>query len=168
MNKDRTQSARRIFNTPFDIGLRSLFILRESKGSFDLQSLVYLDYFLVHSGDIQGGPKSLHPDAQFRAGEILIKRKLMKDGLKIMHLKQLVDVKPEKEGIYYMRNKLTNPFLNHCSSAYARELQKRAKWVHKKFGRYNEVQLKRYVSTNLQKWGVEFVNNVSIAKTEKL
>lgn len=52
----------RHFNTPIESGLRLLFVLDEAKGEvFDLQRLVSYDYLLVHSGDVEGGPVSLHP-----------------------------------------------------------------------------------------------------------
>lgn len=149
--------ANRVFNTPLDVGLRALFLLAQTKKSFDLQSLVYLDYFLIHSGDVPDGPKSLHPAASFRAGEILIKREIMKEGLRLMHLKQLLDVIPQKNGIYYSKNKLTEVFIkNYSDTEYTEELKKRAKWVIKNFGRFNEIKLKNYVEENLTKWGVEF------------
>lgn len=158
--KTVSQKEQRIFNTPIDLGLRSLFLLAQTKKRYDLQTLVYLDYFLVHSADITGGPTSLHPNAPFRAGEILVRRKLMKDGLHIMHLKQLIDVVLEDGGIYYTRNKLTKSFLKHYSSEYAAQLQKRAQWVNRKFGKYDEAKLKKFVDTNLEKWGAEFMRTV--------
>lgn len=156
MRNDVTEP--RIFNTSFDIGLRALFLITEAKKPIDLQSLVYLDYFLVHSGDIKDGPESLQPSNTFRAGEILIKRNLMKDGLYIMHLKQLLDILPQEKGIYYAKNKLGCTFVKkYFKSAYSDELLLRAKWVNKKFGRFDEDKLKHYVKANITKWGLEFI-----------
>lgn len=157
INNKKTSEFNRVFNTPLDVGLRSLFLLASTKKSFDLQSLVYLDYFLIHSGDILDGPKSLHPAASFRAGEILIKREIMKEGLRLMHLKQLLIIIPKENGIYYSGNRLTKAFIkNYSETEYSKELMNRAKWVVKKFGKFNELKLKNYVEVNLTKWGVEF------------
>lgn len=161
-NKSIKIKHEKIFNTSLDIGLRVLFLLRDTKKPFDLQSLVYLDYFLVHSGDVPGGPESLHPNSPHHAGEILVKRKLMQDGLRAMHKKQLIDVSLEKNGVYYAKNKLTGAFLNHYSnSLYAEELRVRSKWVFRKFGKYDEEKLKKYVDVNITKWGTEFLNSTT-------
>jgi hypothetical protein len=151
-----------VFNSPLDIGLRALFLLVETKKTFDLQSLVYLDYFLIHSGDMIDGPESLHPASTFHAGEILVKRDLMKEGLRMMHLKQLLDIVSREDGIHYSKNKLTSAFIkNHFKTNYSKDLSTRAKWLNKKFGRYDEKKLKQYVDKNISKWGVEFLDKTS-------
>src|SRR3989339_156130 len=139
-----------VFNSSLDIGLRTLFLLVETKKTYDLQSLVYLDYFLIHSGDVIDGPESLHPASKFRAGEILVKRDLMKEGLQMLHLKQLLDVVSCEDGIYYSKNKLTSAFIkNHFRTDYSKDLAVRAKWVSKRFGKYDEKKLKQYVDKNI-------------------
>jgi hypothetical protein len=153
---------KKFFNTPIDIGLRVLFLLQDAKKLYDLQSLVYLDYFLVHSGDVPGGPESLHPNSPHHAIEILVKRKLMQDGLRAIHKKQLIDISLENKGVYYAKNKLTGEFLKHYSnSLYAEELRVRSKWVFRKFGKYDEEKLKKYVDANIKKWGTEFLDSTT-------
>ena len=59
-----------VFNSPVELGLRALMLLAESHPKpLDIQRLVILDYLLVHSGDLEGGPESLHPPSPLRAGE---------------------------------------------------------------------------------------------------
>lgn len=75
----------RLLNSPIEIGLRLLFALDEANGrSFDLQRLVSYDYLLVHSGDVEDGPASLHPAVPFRGSELLVKREQVQAGLDIM------------------------------------------------------------------------------------
>lgn len=46
------------FNGPVEIGLRALCVLTTAfPAAYALQRLVIFDYFLVHSDDIEGGPR---------------------------------------------------------------------------------------------------------------
>ena len=66
-------SVPRVFNTPLEAGLRTLFLMSTGRRSFDFQRLIYLDYILVHSGDL-GGAESIHPQAPGQLGELLGRR----------------------------------------------------------------------------------------------
>jgi hypothetical protein len=68
----------RLFNTPLECGFRLAIILDAVSGEPDLQRLVSYDYLLVHSGDVEGGPASLHPAVPFRGTELLVKRELVR------------------------------------------------------------------------------------------
>ena len=93
-------SQTRPFNTPFESGLRLLFVLDQARGrSFDLQRLVSYDYLLVHSGDVEDGPVSLHPAVPFRGSELLVKRDLVRAGLDAMFARELLEKKFESTGI---------------------------------------------------------------------
>ena len=75
----------RPFNTPLECGLRMLFVLNAAgERRSDLQRLVSYDYLLVHSGDVDDGPESLHPPVPFRGTEVLVKRGLISAGLNQM------------------------------------------------------------------------------------
>src|SRR4051812_492468 len=101
----------RPFNTPIETGMRLLFVLEQAGGrSFDLQRLVSYDYLLVHSGDVEGGPVSLHPAVPFRGGELLVKRELVRAGLDAMFAKELLEKKFEPTGICYRASALTGAF----------------------------------------------------------
>ncbi|WP_413524975.1 ABC-three component system middle component 2, partial [Photobacterium phosphoreum] len=66
-----------IFNSPLETGIRAICILTVNPSlNFDLQQLVALDYLVVHTGDFENGPKSLHPNVNARAGELIIRRQL--------------------------------------------------------------------------------------------
>ena len=56
------------FNSPLEIGLRTTAILAEAyPEAFSLQRLVILDYLVVHSDDVEGGPTGLHPKTPHRS-----------------------------------------------------------------------------------------------------
>jgi hypothetical protein len=147
----------RPFNTPIESGLRLLFALEQAgRQSFDLQRLVSYDYLLVHSGDVEGGPKSLHPAVPFRGGELLVKRDLVRAGLDAMFAKELLEKSFESTGICYRASILTGVFLKLLVSSYAAALRTRAEWVVTRFSTYSDEKLESYMTQNIGRWGAEF------------
>jgi hypothetical protein len=157
----------RPFNTPIESGLRLLFALGQADGrSFDLQRLVSYDYLLVHSGDVEGGPASLHPAVPFRGSELLVKRELVRAGLDAMFAKELLDKRFEPTGICYRATELTRAFLKLLVSSYATALRTRAEWVVTRFADYSDAELERYMTANLGRWGAEFERLTIIKELE--
>lgn len=157
----------RPFNTPLECGLRLLFTLNAAhEHSFDLQRLVSYDYLLVHSGDVAGGPTSLHPAVPFRGGELLVKRDLVRAGLNLMFARELLTKRFEVSGICYHSNDLTAPFLGLLASPYASALRSRAEWVVNHFARYTDDRLDNYMTKNLGRWGAEFERLTAIRELE--
>ena len=157
----------RPFNTPLESGLRLLFALDEAKSkAFDLQRLVSYDYLLVHSGDVEGGPKSLHPAVPFRGGELLVKRELVLAGLDAMFAKELLEKKFEPTGICYRATALTGAFLKLLASTYASSLRERATWVISRFASYTDEMLASYMTDNVGRWGAEFDRLTAIKELE--
>jgi hypothetical protein len=147
----------RPFNTPIETGMRLLFVLEQAGGrSFDLQRLVSYDYLLVHSGDVEGGPASLHPAVPFRGGELLVKRELVQAGLDAMFAKELLQKKFEPTGICYRASALTGAFLKLLVSPYAAALHARSQWVVARFGGFSDDALEAYMTENIGRWGAEF------------
>ena len=74
----------RIFNTPFETGLRSAVVLTACySDTLGLNRLVVFDHLVVHTEDV-GGPESMHPKNRSRAAEILVRRSLVQSGLSLM------------------------------------------------------------------------------------
>ena len=158
----------RLLNSPIEIGLRLLFALDEADGrSFDLQRLVSYDYLLVHSGDVEDGPASLHPAVPFRGSELLVKREQVQAGLDIMFTKELLEKRFESTGICYRATALTRAFLKLLVSSYAADLRSRAEWVVTRFSDYSDIELERYMTANVGRWGAEF-ERLSIIKEIEL
>lgn len=157
----------RPFNTPIEAGLRLLFALEKAGGrSFDLQRLISYDYLLVHSGDVEGGPTSLHPAVPFRGSELLVKRELVRSGLDAMFSKELLEKRLETTGICYRATVLTGAFLKLLTSAYASALRIRAEWVVTRFVDYSDAELEKYMTANVGRWGAEFDRLTIIKKLE--
>lgn len=148
-----------LFNSPLEVGLRSLILLEAGYPNYyDIERIVIYDYLLIHSGDIDNGPQSIHPATPHRSGEILIKRPIIENGLESMIAKGLIESKYSKKGISYTATELTSPFLDSLQADYTRKVIGTAGWVIEKFDKYSIEDLKNLVKCNLDVWGGEFVN----------
>ncbi|MBA9068526.1 hypothetical protein FHR71_002267 [Methylobacterium sp. RAS18] len=154
--KERFQHERP-FNSPLECGLRLLFVLAAAGGhACDLQRLVSYDYLMVHSGDVPGGPTSLHPAVPFRGSELLVKRDVLQVGLNQMFSRELLTKSFDTQGITYRANDLTGAFVGLMKTVYANSLRDRAAWVINRFHVLDDVALARYMSENIGRWGAEF------------
>jgi hypothetical protein len=117
---------------------------------------VSYDYLLVHSGDVENGPASLHPAVPFRGTELLVKCELVRAGLDAMFAKELLEKRFEPTGICYRATALTGAFLKLLISSYASALRIRAEWVVTRFADYSDAELESYMTENVGRWGAEF------------
>jgi hypothetical protein len=119
-----------VFNGPVELGLRALMLLAESyPRSLDIQRLVVLDYLVVHSGDLSGGPNSLHPASPLRAGEIAVRGNLIEKGIHLFATKRLLSRVVDEDGISYVAEELAAVFLDAISSRHGKSLRERAAWA---------------------------------------
>ncbi len=138
---DRPKKPPNPFNSPVETGLRAIVLLSAAyPAKCDLRRLVVYDYLLVHSDDA-GGPESLHPRTPHRSGELLVRRKMIQEGLRMMMSRELVAVEYSDSGILFSATELTRGFIDYLQSDYARDLQERAKWVVETFANYTEESL---------------------------
>ncbi|MED3727082.1 ABC-three component system middle component 2 [Priestia filamentosa] len=159
MSENKFYSSRNIevFNTPIELGLRALIILKEaSPNSLDLSRIIIYDYLVTHSSDVDENVKSLHPAIPNRSGEIIIKRKVMQEGLNLMCSRELIDIDYTDNGIYYKANTLSEYFIKYFDSSYAKSLLEYSQWLNKTFKNYTDKELNDYISKNISKWGSEF------------
>lgn len=149
-----------LINTPIECGVRSLFVLNAVYPKrCDLKRLVTYDYFLSHSGDVEDGPDSLHAESPFRSGEILVRREIVKHGLKLIVAKGLVVQHFGSFGIEYEAAAFSGKFLEHFESEYAKKAKVVSAWINERFGDLSDAELDAFVTDNLGKWGIEFAEN---------
>jgi hypothetical protein len=147
-----------VFNSPLEIGFRTLFILNGIFPSeIDFNRLVIYDYFLLNSSDFPNGPKSLHPPIPHRSAQIIIKPLILKDALVLMKSKELIDIIFSPEGIKYKANELTKAFIDLQENEYSKKLIESSNWINKQFGNYRDEQLNPLVENNIPNWGGEFI-----------
>jgi hypothetical protein len=145
------------FNGPVEIGLRALCVLTTAfPSAYALQRLVVFDYFLVHSDDIEGGPKGLHPQTPHRGGEILVRRGVLQEGLTLYESRGLVERVFKEGGIFFAATDKSADFLDTLSTDYLNRLRERADWVVEGFGRLDDTELDAMVRARIGTWGAEF------------
>ena len=96
-----------LLNNDIEMALRLLILINTISTGVDEQLIIFYDYALLHSSDFDKKQISILPNSPFRKEELSIKVKLIKNALKILAQKQLIDVIYSEKGIYYLNNKLT-------------------------------------------------------------
>ena len=145
------------FNGTVEIGLRALCVLTTAfPAAYALQRLVIFDYFLVHSDDIDGGPKGLHPQTPHRGGEILVRRGVLQDGLTLYESRGLIERVYKDGGIFFVATDKSADFLDTLSTEYLKGLRERADWVVDCFGLLDDAELDAMVRDRVGTWGAEF------------
>jgi hypothetical protein len=154
------------FNSSVEAGLRALCMLAAAHPeAYDLQRLSIFDYLVVHSADLPGGPTSLHPPTPQRSGELLVRRRLVEDGLLLYVSRGLLDRRLDPSGFRFAANEWTASFLDSLTAGYTDHLRLRAEWVVDSFGSLDAEELDALVHENLGRWGAEF--ELSAARTEE-
>lgn len=143
------------FNNKIETGLRILAILNSTyPKSYDLQSLIYLDYMVVHSGDINKEITSLHPAVSSRKGELLIRREIIFSSVELFIQKGLIDKLYSEGGVEYIASENSTTFLDSLNELYSIELQTRSDWVNSYVKKLSPQLLKKQMNN--------FISNESI------
>jgi hypothetical protein len=149
-----------LFNSPLETGVRAAVVLDAAyPRNFDLTELTWLDHLVVHTADI-GGPESLHPDIPQRTGELLVRRRLVEEGLNLMRRLHLVEAQTTSEGIVYTAREEASAFVESLRSVYARELRRRAQWLAGYLREISRDELARLIAARIGRWAVEFQGEV--------
>lgn len=148
-----------VFNGPVEFGIRSALILVAAyPHALDLQRILVLDYVMVHSGDIVGGPNSLHAPSPMRGGEISIRRGLVEQGLQLLASRGLVKRTFEKEGILYQAKDLTNLYISSMHGAYFEALKIRSLWAVSLTETMNGDEINHFLQQSTSAWKTEFID----------
>ncbi|MFH4782655.1 ABC-three component system middle component 2 [Vibrio diabolicus] len=146
-----------IFNSPLETGIRALCILSiDDSLKFDLQQLVALDHLIVHTGDFENGPESLHPNTQSRAGELIIRRNLIERGLMLMEYKGLVSKLSLPNGFFYTSTDLAHVFIDSMTNNYIKNLINRSEWAIKQLRNKENDVFKIVFKRAINNWSNEF------------
>lgn len=145
------------FNNYVETGLRMLTLLTAAHPlALDIDHLVYFDYMIVHSGDIDASSPSLHPAVPNRSGEILVRRNLLILGLEVFMHKGLIERYYNQNGIQYGATEYAVPFLDALAEDYTCLLLSRAKWAIANFGTYTSTDLQALIYRRLSNIRNEF------------
>jgi hypothetical protein len=145
------------FNNAIETGLRSVIILAAGfPKRFDVDHLLYLDYLMVHSGDVDLEKPSLHAPVPNRMGEVLVRRSLVQAGLQLFIQKNIITLEYSNEGIIYSATDSAVPFLDALSEIYSMQLMDRAAWVMDRFQDYTVSQFRALMEQNSTRLKNEF------------
>lgn len=138
------------FNNNVETGLRVLSILNATfPKSYDLQSIVYLDYLTVHSGDVSMDTKSLHPPVPNRKGEMFVRREIIYSSLELFISKGLIRRLYSENGIEYIASETSTTFLESLNEEYSVKLQTMSNWVNEFVNNHQEIKLEDYMLSYL-------------------
>lgn len=144
-----------VFNSPFELGIRMVYLLKAlSPSGADLQKLVLLDYAIVYSADLNG-PSSLHTPIPFRGAELMSRRELIEQGLYIMSTRGLVTATWAEDGITYFAGDLARVMTSALTSSYLRELEQRCEWAAEQYNQADSATLISQFSASGHLWGAE-------------
>jgi hypothetical protein len=160
LGESRTVEKVSLFNSPLETGVRALFVLNAAHPkSFDLTQMTWFDHLVVHTGDI-GGLESLHPDVPHRSGELLVRRRLIEEGLTLMRRLHLVDVLANEQGIFYQASDEAPAFIELMRSNYAVNLRARAQWLAENVCNLDGERMRRLIREKIGRWNVEFQGEI--------
>lgn len=152
-----------IFNSPLEAGTRTLILLTEAYPlSLDMQKIIHYEYLMVHSGDIDG-PESLHPPTPLRAGELLVRRRLIETGIELMMSKGLLTRVTKKTGIEFSATETSHSFVSELQSSYSLKLKNRAKWVVASYHSLSDSEFSKLMKIHFGRWIPEFHSVVQFA-----
>ena len=146
-----------LFNSPMELGLRALCVLVEVHPQpQDLQRLVLLDYLLVHSADVDGGPPSLHAATPQRGAEVLVRRAILEPGLALFARRGLVVPHTDTAGFAFSASDRSACFLDMFRSPHVSAMRDRARWISERFGSLPTMAIQGFVNEELDRWGGQF------------
>lgn len=159
VNDNEAPTSNQLFNGPLETGVRTVVVLNAVFPlQLDLTDLTLLDHLVVHTADVDG-PLSLHPNLPQRTGEMLVRRKLIEQGINLMRRFQMISVQPLKEGIFYQATEDASAFAELLRSEYAEQLKVRAKWLAENVCVLGSKGMSDLAKEKLGRWSVEFQNN---------
>lgn len=148
---------RYLYNVPLECALRCAMLLAAAYPErLDLQRLLEYEYLLVHSGDIGNGPPSLHPRSPHRGGELLVRRRLVENGLRFALARGLVCSEWMNSGLLYFAGEWSAAFIDRLAEPYSVSLNDRARWVVQEFRGYDDRSLSTFMRAHWSSWGSEF------------
>lgn len=147
------------FNSKLETGIRALVVLEAFyPRRCDLTEMTWFDHLVVHTGDLEGQnvPESLHPDLPNRAGELLVRRHLVEQSLRIMQQMHLIEVFECESGIEFCASEEAPSYLDLLQTPYSLALKQRAKWMANHFIDQTAAEMRALIENRIGRWTAEF------------
>jgi hypothetical protein len=145
-----------LFNSTLETGLRTLIVLDAfHPRACSMSELVWFDHLVVHTTDLEG-PGSLHPDLPSRVGELLVRRRLVDNGVRLLLHADLINMVDNDQGLRFRAGDDAPSFLDLFTVPYAEALKARAAWLAGRFADMPEEDIREIVHHRLGRWTLEF------------
>lgn len=151
------QSKKFMMNSPIEFGLRALVLLSQIEDEgMDIDRLLIYDYILTNSGEFNEELPSLHVETPYKYSKLMVKREILKEGVKLFSDQGLIEIKLTEHGIYYKKSDYTVAFLDNMSSKYKAKLLDISKWVIENVYNKNENKIEEEINRKILLYGIEF------------
>jgi hypothetical protein len=147
------------FNSKLETGIRGLVVLEAfHPRRCDLTEMTWFDHLVVHTADldVQDAPESLHPDLPNRVGELLVRRQLVEQSLRLMQQMHLIDVFESETGIEFCASEDAPSYLDLLQTPYSLALKERAEWMATYFFNQTAAAMRRFIEDRIGRWTAEF------------
>jgi hypothetical protein len=149
-----------LFNSGLEAGLRALILLEAlHPRPCGLRELTWFDHVVVHTGDLNG-PRSLHPDLPGHTGELIVRRRLVENGLHLMMRLHLVEAVHDEAGLLFSPSEDAASFVDLLQSPYNEALRERAEWIASQFGQLPPAKIEEMIAAKVGRWTATFAWSV--------
>ena len=123
----------RLFNTPFEMGLRMILLLSASpKNAFSVDRIVGLDFITSYAADFSLPYGNLHGDNHLKYGEIVSRRLLVQEAVKDLVTRGVLNVTVNR-GYIFSISESGMKYARTLKSEYAKTYKEIAKEVIKRY-----------------------------------
>lgn len=113
-----------IFNTTFEVSMRILLLLSNTKKNLNEDEIAYLDFITIYSNTYGFGNENLNGNCVFPLNEFTIQRKLIKEAIKDLVINSYVQVINDKnKGFTYSITDTGYALTSQMQSDYSKEYQ---------------------------------------------
>lgn len=138
----------KVFNTPFETGLRLLLILYTANSSgMSIDRLAALDFMTLYGKDFDISDSNLNGINGFNFSELPTRREICMRGIKEFALDGLVDVKQAKTGFKYKISKAGGQYVETLNSDYAKQYVSALQKVLDAFGNKSDAALIKEINS---------------------
>lgn len=136
-----------IFNSDFEVSLRILLLLSQTRRALSKEEIVNFDFITVYSADFGIGDENLHGDNGFKYGEIASRQEKARIALKQLVVKGLISV-DTNNGFQYSITHEGMRFANAMESTYSAEYKRIASEVMIRYSNYSDTEVSMEIDKN--------------------
>ena len=132
----------KLFNTPFESGLRAMLILYSSDSQgMTLDRITAYDFITLYGHDFAVAQTNLHGTNPFNFSELSAKRTACAEGGKLFVLDGLIAVTQTQRGFLYSITPIGRKYVQNLESDYKLQYLSIFKAVQKKYGSVSDTEL---------------------------